>query len=112
MRNVTNNQYSALVLIENDTMKITDFDTPNYQPDDDDMNDPANQEDYPANVGEEPGSSGDDFDNEDTNEEWDDLTDNEDINENEDGNRSDRSANDVDGNGGYPDDEDALNSGS
>lgn len=44
-------------------MKTQDFDMPNYQPDDDDMNDPANQEDYPESVGAEPGSSaaGDEF---------------------------------------------------
>ena len=94
-------------------MKTQDFDMPNYQPDDDDMNDPANQEDYPESVEAEPGSSaaGDELDNEDANDEWDGLTDNEDINENEDGTRSDRSANDVDGNGGYPDDEGAIGQG-
>ena len=94
-------------------MKTQDFDTPNLGTDDDDINDPANQEDYPESVEAEPGSSaaGDELDNEDANDEGDDLTDTEDINENEDGNRSDRSANDVDGNGGYPDDKGTINPG-
>ena len=96
-------------------MKTQDFDTLNIGPDDDDINDPANQEDYPetADLGRpENSGAGDELDSEDTDDEWDDLTDTEDINENEDADRSERSANDVDGNGGYPDERDAISAGS
>lgn len=85
-------------------MKTQDFDALNIEPDDDDINDPANQEDYP-----ETDDGGDELDTEDTDDE--DPTDEEDIDENEDGQRSDRSANDVDGNGGYPDDKGIINPG-
>ncbi|HEY9000997.1 MAG TPA: hypothetical protein VIM89_06575 [Mucilaginibacter sp.] len=98
-------------------MKTQDFDTLNIGPDDDDINDPANQENYP----ETDIDGGDELDTEDTEDEDDDLADTEDtndnlgddddINENEEDDLSDRSANDVDGNGGYPDDKGTINPG-
>ena len=90
-------------------MKTQDFNGSNIGPDDDDMNDPANQEDYPETRSEEETGSpgiGDELDTEDTDDEG--LAGDEDINEDEDGERSDRSANDVDGNGGYPDERDTI----
>jgi len=89
-------------------MKMQDFSALNIGPDDDDFNDPANQDDYPETDGEEE-TEGDELDTEDTDDE--ELTDDEDIDENEEGPRSDRSTNDVDGNGGYPDDKGAINPG-
>jgi hypothetical protein len=93
-------------------MKTQDFGILNIGPDDDDVNDPANQEDYPE------AGAGDELDTEDTEDEDDDLTDTEDTNgeleDDEDtgeSDLSDRSANDVDGNGGYPDDKGTINPG-
>ena len=55
-------------------MKNTDNNTP-ILPGDDDIDDPANQEDYPENIGEDTGSSGagDELDQEDTDDEEDNL---------------------------------------
>jgi hypothetical protein len=83
-------------------MKTEDFDTSGILPGDDDLDDAANQDDYPETDDQEDVGGPDDDD---------DLTDTEDINENEDGNRNDRSANDADGNGGYPDDKGIINPG-
>ena len=94
-------------------MKTQDFSALNIGPDDDDFNDPANQDDYPESTGQNAESSGagDESDAEEADEGLNDPTDTEDINENDEGGRGDRSVNDVDGNGGYPDDKGTINPG-
>lgn len=113
MWNLTNIRHKVPVFKENNIMKTQDFSALNIGPDDDDFNDPATQDDYPESTGENAESSGtgDEADAEDTDEGLNDPTDTEDINENEEDEGNDRSANDVDGNGGYPDDKGTINPG-